>query len=277
MNDRVEDSMSTSELVPVAELAQKSVSWSVLAERAVISTQDELDTAAQHLRGIKALRDEIAKTFDPIIEAAHKAHRKAIEQRKLIEAPLLDAKTILDRKVGTYAAKVERDARLERERIEAAARAERERQEGLARAERLKAEEAARAERERAEREARELRIAGDRDAALRVEEEAAKLAAKHDEDAKAATELKQEAAMMPPPYVPPPLPTRAVGVSTRDTYKFEVTNLLELVQAVAAGKAPLRYLDANLAIIGGEVRASKGQLDVAGVRVYVEKSVVTR
>jgi len=255
MNDRVEDSMSTSELVPVAELAQKSVSWSVLAERAVISTQDELDAAAQHLRGIKALRDEIAKTFDPIIEAAHKAHRKAIEQRKLIEAPLLDAKTILDRKVGAYAAKVERDAREERERVEREAREKREREAKLA----LE-------EREQAEAEARAAREAGDQAA---VERAAA--------DVKAAVELEQEAAQAPPPYLPPAMPVRSFGVSTRDTYKFEVTDLHALVQAVASGKAPIRYLDANLAIIGGEVRASKGQLDVAGVRVYVEKSVVTR
>jgi len=247
--------MSASELAPVADLARQSVSWSDLAERAVISTQAELDTAAQYLRGIKALRDEIAKTFDPIIETAHKAHKKAIEQRKIIEAPLIDAKTLLDRKVGTYAAKIEREAREERERQERAAREERERQEKLAREEREQAEAAAKAARE-----------AGDTARAQTFEA-----------DAQAAAELEHEVAQAPPPYVPPPMPVRAFGVSTRDTYKFEVTDLGALVAAVAAGRAPLRFLLPNEVQIGAEARASKGELELPGVRVYVDKSVVTR
>jgi hypothetical protein len=61
-------------------------------------------------------------------------------------------------------------------------------------------------------------------------------------------------------------------------TYSAEVTNLLELVQAVAAGQAPLEALQAETKFLGAQARAFKkaGQL-YPGVMAVAERSIAAR
>ncbi len=240
------------------ELARQSESLPTVAKGLAVESQADLERAAALLQDIKALRAEIAATFDPIVEAAHKAHRSALEQRKRIEAPLIEAKALLDRRMGDYVAAVERRAREERERIERAAREERERQERLARE-----------EREKAEADARAARAAGDAATAARAEA-----------DVRAAAELEEEAALeasVPVELPPLPAPVRVAGASFREVWKYEVTSLPELVAAVAAGKAPIEALQASEAFIGAAVRSTQGKVAWPGVRVYSVKQVATR
>lgn len=56
--------------------------------------------------------------------------------------------------------------------------------------------------------------------------------------------------------------------MSARRPWKAEVTDLMALVQAVAAGKAPLHYLCAAMPAINAAVR-SQGVREIAGVRVF--------
>lgn len=59
--------------------------------------------------------------------------------------------------------------------------------------------------------------------------------------------------------------------------WKFNVIDLEALVKAVAAGTAPIEYLEPNLRTIGSAVRGTQGNIQIPGVMVYSEKSLRVR
>jgi hypothetical protein len=65
--------------------------------------------------------------------------------------------------------------------------------------------------------------------------------------------------------------PQKAEGLSYRDQYSAEVLSLMELVKAVAEGKAPIAYLEPNLTALNSWARSTKGTDAIPGVRVNVE------
>jgi hypothetical protein len=71
--------------------------------------------------------------------------------------------------------------------------------------------------------------------------------------------------------------PAKAQGVSYRDNYSAEVVNLMELVKAVAEGKAPLYYLEANLTSLNTWARNSKGSEAMPGIRVLNNPTQINR
>ena len=81
-----------------------------------------------------------------------------------------------------------------------------------------------------------------------------------------------------PPAYVPPPIVQRTVttggGISVREVWSFELTDLKALVKAVAEGKVPLAAIHANTAFLGQQARSLKGELQYPGVRVFSTSSV---
>lgn len=74
------------------------------------------------------------------------------------------------------------------------------------------------------------------------------------------------------------PIVTREVpkvaGLSTRENWYAECTDLGKLVTAVAAGQAPLSLLMANDKVLGAQARSLKAEFVVPGVRVWAEKSL---
>ena len=62
--------------------------------------------------------------------------------------------------------------------------------------------------------------------------------------------------------------PARADGVSYRDVWSVEVSCLMDLVKAVAAGTVPLAYIQANESALGSWARATKGTESIPGVKV---------
>ena len=66
----------------------------------------------------------------------------------------------------------------------------------------------------------------------------------------------------------------KVAGIAIRTTWHAEVVNLLELVRAVAAGKAPLALLLPNLPAINAQARSLKGEARIAGVRVFSKADV---
>lgn len=67
-------------------------------------------------------------------------------------------------------------------------------------------------------------------------------------------------------------------GVSIREVWSAEVTDLMALVRAVADAKAPLAYLQANKAALNTVARAQKTELNtIPGVRAVCNKTVVGR
>ena len=74
------------------------------------------------------------------------------------------------------------------------------------------------------------------------------------------------------------PIVTRDVpkvaGLSSRENWYAECTDLAALVNAVAAGAAPLSLLMANDKVLGAQARSLKKDFLVPGVRVWMEKSL---
>lgn len=76
---------------------------------------------------------------------------------------------------------------------------------------------------------------------------------------------------------VPSSVP-KVAGISYRETWAAEVTDLLALVKAVAIGKAPLAYLQANTVALHAAARSLKTELNqIAGVRAVVTKTAIGR
>jgi hypothetical protein len=84
--------------------------------------------AGNMLVTIKGLRKQIDASFDPIIDQAHKTHKEAVLQKKLVEAPLTTAEGIIKPALAAWDTAQETIRRqAEQEAQEAAHRAEVER------------------------------------------------------------------------------------------------------------------------------------------------------
>lgn len=87
----------------------------------------------------------------------------------------------------------------------------------------------------------------------------------------KAAAEAVIAAPVVAPAvYVQKTTPT-GFGNATRRTWGAEVTDLMALVKAVAAGIVPIQAIEANTVFLGQQARALKSALQYPGVRA-VEK-----
>lgn len=123
-----------------------------------------------------------------------------------------------------------------------------------------------------------------------RQREEAARLAAeaqRRDEEvrlreaeqleADGETEAAERVLDEPAPAPPPPPPTRVPevkGISGRDVWKYEVTDLMALVKAVAARDVPLAAVEASAKVLGQQARSLQGEMKWPGVRVWSERSI---
>lgn len=72
--------------------------------------------AGEVLITIKALRKKIDATFDGIIKKAHEAHKEAVNQKKVAEAPLIEAENIIKPALAAYDREQERIRREEEEK-----------------------------------------------------------------------------------------------------------------------------------------------------------------
>jgi hypothetical protein len=83
------------------------------------------------------------------------------------------------------------------------------------------------------------------------------------------ADEAEVDAIVSAPVVAPVTMPVRAAGVSKpRDNWTAQITDLMELVKAVAAGKVPITALQANTVFLGQQARSLKSLLNYPGVRV---------
>ena len=103
----------------VTELA---LTWPERATALTIASPQTYSDAGELLKDIKALRKEVDAAFDPIIEAAHKAHKEANTQKKRAELPLIEAEQILKRGLIAYDTEQERIRLVEERRLQALAR-----------------------------------------------------------------------------------------------------------------------------------------------------------
>lgn len=238
-------------------------SWNLVhAVRALdVTDVQSFALAGEYAKLGAALEKEIHAVMDPICAAADRAHKIATEKRgDLLRLPL-EVKRLAGTKASAWQAE---QVQLRRE-AEANARRERER---------LEDEERARVAAERA----RLLKEAED----ICLSEA---VAAAERGDVQAAEKLLT-VPVVPPAVAPRPVftPTVAVqaapkleGVSFREEWAADVESLMDLVQAVANGKAPITLVQENMVALNQMARALKKSMNVPGVRAVSKRTTSVR
>lgn len=278
--------MSTSEaaFVPVTislpDVSATKLRASELVETAkslVVHDADSHGAALALLADLKAQERKFEDDLAEQTKRAHETHKWFTTFRKTLCDPLARAAELLKPRISEYERKAKEEAaKKEREAREAQERVERERRaadEARAAEEKRKADEAAAA----AQRASEEARKAGDADAA----ELAALEAADAEEVSRRAA--AEQAAIKAEPVVPPPVvrvaPALAsvAGVSTRTTWKAEVTDLHELVRYVAAHPEWLALLTADMTQLNTLARSQKNRMQIPGVKAVEESGFSVR
>lgn len=228
----------------------------------VIDSPTMFELAGDDLKAIKALQKEVEEKRTSITGPLNQAVKAVNDLFRPAKDHLDKAEATLKRAMVTYSTEQERLAAEARRKAEAEARAERER---LAAIEREQAKAAARAQAEAAA-----AAAAGDAEAAARAQAEAEALQAQ----AAAAALTAQVVTVVPEVEAQ----AKVAGISGRVSYSAEVIDLLELVKAVAAGKAPIECVLADTKFLNAQARAFKkeGQL-FPGVNIKAERSISAR
>lgn len=208
------------------------------ARQIKIHTSADYQAAAEFLKSIKALRAKIDATFDPIIQHAHNTHKEAIGQKKLAEAPLIEAEGLVKGVVVVYLREQERLRLVEENRI---------RQENEDKIRKQSEEENFKR--------AQELTAQGDLDGAAQALD--------------APVEIPTV-----PVRVESSVP-KVSGISLKTRYVVAEVQLMKLIQAVAVGNAPVEALKANDVFLNQQATAFKrvGEL-FPGVTVKTEDGV---
>ena len=85
------------------------------------------------------------------------------------------------------------------------------------------------------------------------------------------------EETVVAPPVVLPQFTPKVHGVSMSQRYSAEVVNLMELVKAVAQGKAPIQCLKADQVFLNRQAVAMRQAMAYPGVKLKIESSVGVR
>jgi hypothetical protein len=94
-------------------------------------------------------------------------------------------------------------------------------------------------------------------------------------EEMQTSDPLAQEILSAPPaPMVPK---EEIEGASTREDWKCEVFDLHKLVMAISYGRAPVKYVTADLVEIGKDVRRDKQTFSCPGVRTFKKTTAIIK
>ena len=246
---------AASEVVPAAPKSQPAKPADPITESRDIAARAHATTvvdaasfalAGELVKDIKRVAREVGKVFDPIVEKAHQAHKEAIAQREQFLAPLFSAEKYVKAEMSDW-----RTA--EQRRIDA---------------ENRKREEA----RQQAEREAAEAAEAERQELIAQAEEHG---------DESMANELINAVLTVTPvvPIFNKLEAPKVAGISTRTTYRADVTDIVALIRAAAA--QPEIYADClmpNMSRLNMLARESAGDgYQIPGVRFVAEQKMAVR
>ena len=218
--------------LPVEALAvsQKSTELSTRAQTVQVVNEESQVQASSLLLTVTAIRKEIADTFKPMKDAAHRAHRTICEQEKTLDLPLAEAEKALKDRIGAYVFDQQRLAR----QVE---------------------EELRRAELERA-------RLASEKEAIEQALSDAVSLEAQG--NIEAAEAILADPAPVPLRYAAPasvaPRMASVAGVTTRTDWDFRVIN---------EALIPREYVLLNESAIRNVGKATKGKARIPGIEFF--------
>lgn len=228
----------------------------------VIDSDNMLTLASSDLMSVKGLQKMVEAERVSKVKPLNDEVKRINDEYKVPANFLAQAETVLKGAIGNYQAEQARKAAEAKRIADEKARQERIELE-------RKAEEARQAA-AKLEQEAQAAIEAGDESAASAIAEQAAAIS-----DQAESLALTAEIVTSAPTVQ---APVSVSGISTRTTYSAQVDSLLDLVKAVAEGKAPLECIEANTKFLGAQARAFKkaGPL-FPGVTSIAEKSIAAR
>jgi hypothetical protein len=224
-------------IVDGARVTQRASEYPGLARTLVIVDVSSKAAAVEFLQGIKALREEIAETFDPHIRRALESHRALLADKREAEQPLADAERMIKNAILKYDAEQDRARIAEQDRLRAVAQADAD---------------------------ARRLDEAIAVDALARATGDVAL--------ARAADAILD--APIPAPVVAVPPPPRVRGVVSRVTWSGRLVDLGALVRYAAANPQFVNLLTINQPALNALARSMKGRLSVPGVEAVETRDI---
>lgn len=242
-------------------LARTSSDMVSRAKAFQIADPSGFELAGRMLETLKDQKRKIVEFFEADIERAHAAWKGLTTKRASFVTPLDEAITALSGRYSTFAREAREAAERERRRQEREAQ-EREQARLREEADRLAAE--AREKEQAAE-------TATSRSEAIALETEAADLK-------NAADQTRHEAATVQAPVLPArPVVEPPKGTSVKSNWQHDVTDLMELVKAVAAGTVSIQAVCANDTYLRQRAKADKNTAQIPGVRFYDAGTVSIR
>lgn len=231
------------------ELEQETATWAQRARTLSITDAASCVQASYLLRSIKGLRTEIANWFSPHLEAASETKRKAeaarkglADERDRMEAPLVEAESLVKRTLLAWETEQERLRRAEEQRLQA-----------------------------EAQREAEEQTL----NAAAALEREA--VATGDAEMLQEATDILEQPIDAPVVSVAKFVP-KVQGITYRDQWKAHPEiNVRQLAAAVASGAVPATFLTPNMTAINQFARSTQGTQPVAGIKFWNDRQIAAR
>lgn len=221
-------------LVETTEVETKALTI-VDQAKAVKVTDSATYTAAGMLwKTIGDMIKEVKDTFDPICDAAHKAHKAAVEKRSKYLDPLTAAHKSVKGLMSAWDAEQDRIRLAEQRRLEEIARKE--------------AEERALLE-------------------AIAAEEEAKRNGATQEEAAQEAAAIIDEPVQVAPVVIPKAVPKMQGGPVYREIWSAECVDIVMLCRAVAEGKASRECVLPNMPTLNKMATALKSTMNIPGVR----------
>lgn len=214
----------------IIEAETTSLTMTEQAKAITIANPDQYVSASELWKNIRAMREKVGSSFDPLIKHAHALHKATLAKKAEIDAPLEVAEKTVKKAMNAWDEEQERIRQEEQRRLQEEAR---------------KREE--------------EARLA----AAIEAEQAGAK---------EEAEQILEEPVYVAPVVVQKQTPKVQGGPVFRTVWKHQVTDLKALVQAVAAGKAPLQALKADDVFLGQQARSLKDALRIPGVKTYSER-----
>lgn len=221
------------------KLEEKALTWPTKAKAIAITNQETYNLAANTLIEISQLEKQIRDHHAPIKTAAFNAHKTAVAAEKRLLDPLDEAKAIIKRSISNWTIEQDNIRREAQRKIDEAEKAKKKAAEDLI------------------------LQAA--------LEAEQAGVSSK-------VTEAIIETSVAQPPIKPIQTTYRKVeGVSTRETWHAEVTDILALCKAISEGKVSSDLITPNMYKLNIEARLKKDKLTIPGVQAIKEVGVTVR
>lgn len=247
----------------VQEVETRAVSVVERANAIRVTDSESYVQAGEAWKRLREMEKEARAVLNPVVDAAHRAHKQAVNLRNRIIGPLESTQRYIKGQMEAWDREQER-LRLEEERrlAEEARRAEEARKAAeLEEARRLRVEEEARllAEAEQAE-------AAGNTVLAEAILEAGATQVEALNAEAAA---IAREPVVAPVVVVETTVPKVAGGPVYRTVWDVQVFDLMALVQEVAEGGVPLQALKADEAFLRQMATSLKDAFRIPGCRAY--------